>query len=132
MTVVVAKKMSSSLRRTTPRDSHCHFTRSGFGWATFGSVELSLRHGLVRTDAPGGDVGGEIIFGFNRITCHPAQHCNLPYMSQSVRDWALKELLRRGLQRLRRSEIIIELFQCGKKTFGVFFPSLHVRSLPTL
>ena len=67
-----------------------HFTRRGFGGAIRALIEFSFRRSLFRTYAACSYIGREIIFTLDWRARHPAEHCDLAYVGQSIGDGSLK------------------------------------------
>src|SRR6516225_8927912 len=95
-------------------------------------LEFAAGNGLVETYAARGDVGFEIIFAENGRTGQAAQHGDLPDMIERVRDGALKKTFSRTVERLRRSEVIVELLERGEKAIDLGVPRQRRGLVPSL
>src|SRR6266705_3755426 len=95
-------------------------------------LEFAAGNGLVETHAARGDVGFEIIFAEDGRTGQAAQHGDLADVIERVRDGALKETFSRTMERLRRSEVIVELWQRCEKAIDLRIPRQRREVVPSL
>ncbi len=100
--------------------------------AALGSVKLPNGCELVRAHASGGDVRLMVILSPHRHACQPAQHCYLAHMRERIGDGALKELLRRFVQKIVGSEVSIECFKSSEATLHFRIPCKSSGTMPTL
>src|ERR1043165_1435570 len=75
------------------------------------SLELGSRRGLLRADAPGGDVRLVIVFAANRRVRETAQHRDLSDVRQRVGNRTLKQPLCADCKRRVGPQVVVEFLQ---------------------
>ncbi len=86
------------------------------------SIKLPPRRALFRAHSPHLNIRLCVILPAHRRPSHSSQHGQLPHVRQSIRNRALKHLLRRTANRLIRSQIIIQLLQRREEPRAPFLP----------
>src|SRR5262249_30457035 len=121
--------------RTVPTASVPFFDnrlRFGMSPVTAASVEFETRRRLRRTDAPGCDVGDEVIFAPYRRSGQTSQQRDLPDVGEGVGDRCLEQALRLASNGRAGSEAGVETAQAVEEARHVQFPGPRRRVVPVL
>ena len=94
------------------------------------SVEFEFGRGLLRADAPCGNIGVREIFPMDGRARQTPEHSELADVLQRVGNRALQNFWRRSAQFRGPREIVVEALQCVKEALDFFRPRERLRGMP--